>query len=189
LKRFNHAVSLTVRKRGEGMSFEKKIKKAKKGNKQAFQDLIQEEKNKLYRMAFLYVKNENDALDILQETIYKAFISIQNLKEPNYFSTWLSKILINTSLDFIKKRNRVIPFEEVEQPKNHHQQKMEEKLDLMEAIKKLDAQYKSAIILRYYKDLTIKQIAEILECPEGTVKTNIHRGLQKLKTELGEECV
>jgi RNA polymerase sigma-70 factor, ECF subfamily len=171
------------------MSLEKKIKKVKKGSKQAFQDLIQDEKNKLYRMAFIYVKNENDALDILQETIYKAFISIHSLKDPQYFSTWMMKILINNSLDFLKKRDRVIPFEKVEDQKNHQYQKMEEKMDLIEAIKKLDEQYKTVIILRYYRDMTIKQIAEILQCPEGTVKTNIHRGLQKLKITLGEECI
>ncbi|MBM7693721.1 DNA-directed RNA polymerase specialized sigma24 family protein [Peribacillus deserti] len=54
-------------------------------------------------MAFLFVNNEGDALDIVQDTIYKAFISIKQLKEPKYFSTWISRILINTTLDFIKK--------------------------------------------------------------------------------------
>jgi RNA polymerase sigma-70 factor (ECF subfamily) len=61
-----------------------KIKKAKKENDIAFQELIQEEKNKLYRIAFLYVKNEDDALDIVQETIYKAYISFKSLKEVTY---------------------------------------------------------------------------------------------------------
>lgn len=86
------------------MSVEKKIKQAKRGNEKAFQELIQDEKNKLFRMAYLYVKNEDDALDIVHDTIYKAFISIKKLKEPQYFSTWISRILINSALDFIKKK-------------------------------------------------------------------------------------
>ncbi|WP_121614207.1 sigma-70 family RNA polymerase sigma factor [Mesobacillus foraminis] len=166
-----------------------KINKAKKGNKKAFQELIQNEKNKLFRMAYLYVKNESDALDIVQDTIYKAFISIKQLKEPQYFSTWISKILINTTLDFIKKNNRLIPFSDVEVFGHDQSLRIEEKLDLVEAIGRLEVQYKTVIILRYYKDLSIKQIAEILDCPEGTVKTRLHRAINQLKSDLKEECI
>ncbi|MCI1590860.1 sigma-70 family RNA polymerase sigma factor [Heyndrickxia oleronia] len=170
------------------MSTRDQIKKAKKGDEKAFQQLIQEEKNKLFRIAYLYVKNENDALDIVQETVYKAFISIKQLKEPNYFSTWLTRILINCALDFIRKNKNIIPFAEVEDT-SEERQPIEEKLDLVEAIRKLENPYKTVIILRYYKDLTIKQIADLLNCPEGTVKTNIHRAISKLKLDLKEECI
>ncbi|MES1047646.1 sigma-70 family RNA polymerase sigma factor [Heyndrickxia oleronia] len=170
------------------MSTQDQIKKAKKGDEKAFQQLIQEEKNKLFRIAYLYVKNENDALDIVQETVYKAFISIKQLKEPNYFSTWLTRILINCALDFIRKNKNIIPFAEVEDT-SEERQPIEEKLDLVEAIRKLENPYKTVIILRYYKDLTIKQIADLLNCPEGTVKTNIHRAISKLKLDLKEECI
>lgn len=170
------------------LSTRDQIKKAKKGDEKAFQQLIQEEKNKLFRIAYLYVKNENDALDIVQETVYKAFISIKQLKEPNYFSTWLTRILINCALDFIRKNKNIIPFAEVEDT-SEERQPIEEKLDLVEAIRKLENPYKTVIILRYYKDLTIKQIADLLNCPEGTVKTNIHRAISKLKLDLKEECI
>jgi RNA polymerase sigma-70 factor, ECF subfamily len=171
------------------MSVEKKIKKAIRGNEKAFQELIQDEKNKLFRMAYLYVKKEDDALDIVQDTIYKAFISIKQLKEPNYFSTWLSRILINTALNFIKKNNRAIPFSDIDGFRNDHNLLIEEKLDLLEAIERLEVQYKTLIIFRYYKDLSIKQIAEILKCPEGTVKTQLHRAINQLKSDLKEECI
>ncbi|PEJ56175.1 RNA polymerase subunit sigma-70 [Bacillus sp. AFS002410] len=171
------------------MSFEKKVKKAKRGNEKAFQELIQDEKNKLFRMAFLYVKNDDDALDIMQDTIYKAFISIKQLKDPLYFSTWISRILINSALDFIKKNNRIIPFSDVDGFRNEQNFRIEEKLDLVEAIERLEVQYKTVIILRFYKDLSIKQIAEILKCPEGTVKTRLHRAINQLKSDLKEECI
>ncbi|PLR78338.1 RNA polymerase subunit sigma-70 [Bacillus sp. V3-13] len=171
------------------MRIEKKIYKAKKGNERAFEELIEGEKNKLFRMAFLYVKNEENALDIVQDTIYKAFISIKHLKEPHYFSTWITKILINTALDFIKKNNRMIPLSDVERFANSHKTNIVENLDLVEAIERLEEQYKTVIILRYYKDLSIKQIGEILECPEGTVKTRLHRAINKLKSDLKEESV
>ena len=86
----------------------KKVKKAKRGDEKAFQELIHHEKNKLYRMAYIYVKNENDALDIVQDAIYKAFICIKSLKNPQYFSTGFTRILINSALDFIKKNERII---------------------------------------------------------------------------------
>jgi len=171
------------------MSAEKKIKKARRGNEKAFQELIQDEKNKLFRMAYLYVKNEDDALDIVQDTIYKAYISIKQLKDPHFFSTWISRILINTALDFIKKNNRMIPFSDVNGFRGDSNLRIEEKLDLVEAIERLEVQYKTVIIFRYYKDLSIKQIAEILECPEGTVKTRLHRAINQLKSDLKEECI
>lgn len=171
------------------MSVEKKIKKAKRGNEKAFHELIQDEKNKLFRMAYLYVKNEDDALDIVQDTIYKAFISIKQLKEPHYFSTWISRILINTALDFIKKNNRMIPLSDVDGFRSDQNLRIEEKLDLVEAIERLEVQYKTVIIFRYYKDLSIKQIAEILKCPEGTVKTRLHRAINQLKSDLKEGCI
>ncbi|MGW9103390.1 sigma-70 family RNA polymerase sigma factor [Priestia megaterium] len=171
------------------MSIEKKVKKAKRGNEKAFQELIELEKNKLFRIAYLYVKNEADALDIVQDTVYKAFISIKRLKDPSYFSTWISRILINTCLDFIKKNSRVMPIDIVNKKSHHESLALEDKLDLVGAIERLEIQYKTVIIFRYYKDLSIKQIAEILECPEGTVKTRLHRAVHQLKLDLKEECL
>ncbi|WP_374055746.1 sigma-70 family RNA polymerase sigma factor [Rossellomorea sp. FM04394] len=168
---------------------EKKVKKAKRGDEKAFQELIHQEKNKLYRMAYMYVKNENDALDIVQEAIYKAFISIKSLKNPQYFSTWLSRILINSALDFIKKNERIILTNEVDVLPKEQNLKIEEKMDLAGAIERLDVPYKTVIILRYYQDLTIKQIAEMLHCPEGTIKTRLHRAINLLKSDLREGCI
>jgi RNA polymerase sigma-70 factor, ECF subfamily len=167
------------------MLFQDQVKKAKKGNTKAFQKLIETEKEKLYRMAYLYVKNESDAIDIVHETIYKAYISIKKLKEPDYFSTWLVRILINTALDFKKKNKRIIPVEELERygnDENTERLHIEERLDLVDAIAQLEEKYKPVIILRYYNDLPIKEIAKILNCPEGTVKTNLHRAIQELRT-------
>lgn len=73
----------------------KKVKLAKKGNAQAFQELIEQEKVKLYKMAYIYMKNEHDALEVFQETVYKTLVSIKSLKEEKYFSTWVTKILMD----------------------------------------------------------------------------------------------
>nr|WP_042350126.1 sigma-70 family RNA polymerase sigma factor [Bacillus massiliigorillae] len=168
----------------------KLVHRAKKGHNQAFQQLIDEEKVRLYKIARLYVKNEEDALEIFQETLYKAYISLKNLKEDRYFSTWITRILINTAYDFLKKQKRVIPLDSVIIEDQNLQYNMpEENSDLIKAIEELDVKYKTVLILRYYKDYSIKQIAEIVECPEGTVKTNIHRGLQLLRMKIEEGCI
>lgn len=167
------------------------VKKAQHGNDQAFLKLIHTEKDKLYKMAFLYVKNENDALDVVQEAIYKAYISIEQLKEPKYFSTWITRILINVALNFIQKSTKIISIEQevVERIESKAKFPLEDKMDLLLAIEQLEEKYKTVIILRYYKDLSVKQISELLDYPEGTVKTNLHRALKKLKLEFKEACV
>ncbi|WP_113928501.1 sigma-70 family RNA polymerase sigma factor [Bacillus sp. P14.5] len=168
----------------------KLINKAKKGDKNAFTQLIEAEKTKLYRTAFLYTKNKDDSLDIVQETIYKALISIKNLKEPTYFSSWLMRILINKSLDFIKKRKKVVSIDfEIDVSTPSREANIVDRLELFTAIDHLNERYKTLIILKYYQDKTLKQIAKILDLPEGTVKSNLHRAIQELRILLKEDCV
>jgi len=168
----------------------KKVQKAKKGSHKAFQELIEKEKNKLYKMAYIYMKNEDDALEVFQETIYKAFISIKNIKDERYFSTWITRILIHTAIDLLRKKQRVIPMErDALERKASSYLPIEYHHDLLKAITELEEKYKTVLILRFYKDYSVKQIAEILDCPEGTVKTNIHRGINQLREMLKEDAV
>ncbi|MDZ5471591.1 sigma-70 family RNA polymerase sigma factor [Bacillus sp. 31A1R] len=169
----------------------KQVRLARKGNHHAFQDILDEEKVKLYKMAYMYAKNEEDALEIFQETIYKALVSIKDLKEDKYFSTWITRILIHTAFDFIKKRNRIVPMnrEVIEDRLPHQYSDVEDRIDLLESLGELDEKYKTVLMLRFFKDYTVKEIASILDCPEGTVKTNIHRGIQLLRGKIKEDCV
>ncbi|WPK13499.1 sigma-70 family RNA polymerase sigma factor [Lysinibacillus louembei] len=161
------------------------LKKAQKGNGAAFLQLVQDEKVKLYKMAYIYMKNENDALDVVQETVTKAYASINSVKEQQYFSTWLMKILINTALEHLRKNSKIVLMheEQKEQGKTYNH---DERIDLLHAIGQLDEKYKTVILLKYYQDLSTKEIAELLDYPEGTVKTNVHRGLQQLKKSLNK---
>lgn len=191
MKRFTTPICLTGRKRRcWNLSDSEKVLHAKKGNHKAFQELMEEEKVRLYKIAFIYLKNEEDALEVFQETVYKAFISIKNLKEDRYFSTWLTRILINTAFDHLKRKKRIIPMDrEVLERKTDPYVTDNNNSYLLDAIMELDEKYKTVLILRYYQDYTVKQIAEFLDCPEGTVKTNIHRGVNQLREKLKEECV
>lgn len=168
---------------------EDKVRLAICGDEEAFTYLISSKKEQLYRTAFAYVKNKEDALDIIQETVYKAYVSIDKLREPKYFNTWITKILINTSITFMKKNNKIIYLEDELNYFIDVENNQDEKLDLLNAIDKLEEKIKRVIILKYLNDLTISDVAKILEIPEGTAKTYLNKGLSKLKIYLGEELV
>ena len=85
------------------MDIAKLVDMAKKGNDEAFEQLISSVRAKLYRTAYSYVRNEQDALDIYQETIYKAYISLKELKKPESFQSWITRILVSKCIDFIRK--------------------------------------------------------------------------------------
>ena len=82
---------------------QKTVKRAMRGNVEAYGVLIREQKEYLYRTAYLYSGNEEDALEIVQETVLRAFRSIRNLKDPAVFRTWITRILINVSKDYYKR--------------------------------------------------------------------------------------
>lgn len=181
-------VYLTDSKEG-GTIVEEKLKlivRAKRGDAIAFQQLIHLEKEKLYKMAYVYMRNEDEALEVFQETVYLAFKSITKLKNDRYFSTWIIRILINTSISTLRKKKRFVLINE-EMWDNMPGKEMAEtdvQIDLMNALNEMDEKYKTVLLLRYYQDYTIQQIAVILGCPEGTVKTNIRRGITVLKEKM-----
>ena len=163
------------------------INQAKKGSDEAFEDLINIYKEYLYKMAFIYTKNEHDALDIYQETVYKAYLNIDKLKDLSCFKTWITRILINN----VNMKNRYInKFKDVEL-KDYigeiEYSDIEQKIDLYDAIDILEEKYKTPIILQYFQDLTISQISKILDCNENTIKSYIRRGKKKLYDLLKEE--
>lgn len=162
----------------------KLIKKAKANDIEAFEELLTLYANQLYRTAFLYVGNREDALDIVQETSFKAYMAIKTLKKNKYFSTWITKILINNAYELLKKRKREIPFENIEPYLKQQEGFNIEQIDLLRAVHDLRDTYRDAIILFYFRDLSIKEVAVIMDIPENTVKTYLHRGKEQLKIKL-----
>jgi RNA polymerase sigma-70 factor, ECF subfamily len=160
-------------------------KKAISGDEDSFTLLIQERRERLYRMAFSYVKNKDDALEIVQETVYRAFISVHKLKQPQYFNTWLTKIAINCALDYIRKSKKVV-YMDKEPEGVYVQEAKEDAMDLHVALDRLDEKSRTVLMLRYFEDLPIKDIADVLDTPVSSVKSIIYRGLEKLKINMGE---
>lgn len=162
------------------------LQRAQRGDSEAFLQLLAPNKDKLYRMALLYMKNETDALDVVQETICRAFTNIGTVREERYFSTWLVRILLNTATEFLRRTSKIINFDNRIEPTTPIEP-IAERLDLLNAVSALPDAYKTVILLRYYEDLTVPQIAAMLQQPEGTVKTHLHRGMAILKKQFKED--
>lgn len=161
------------------------LKLSKQGDSNAFYSLICEHKLQMYKIAYSYFKNEQDALEAIQETVYRAYNNLHKLKQQPYFKTWLLRILINYCIDEskrIKKSTLLIDTADIAQKVD-----INDKLELNEAISKLNSKYKSIIILKYFEDLTINDIAFIMEKSVGTIKTWLNKALNELRIILREE--
>lgn len=161
------------------------VKRAKKGDDTAFYDLMQQHKVQLYRMALSYLKNENDAVEAVQEVTYRAYRSIKKLKQPAYFSTWLIRILLNYCHDEVKQRKRFVITDELSHYIGHTNESYS--FEMLDVLNRMDERYREVIVLKYFHDLKIKEISEVLQRPEGTVKTWLHKGLQLMREQLTEK--
>lgn len=146
--------------------------------------MIDTNKEDFYKLAYSYVKNEYDALDIVGEATYKGLQSLHKLKERRFMKTWFYRIIINESIAFTRKNKRLIYDSKLIELHTDGGISNEEVLDLHNAIDELPSKYKTVILLKYMKGLPIKEIAEILDTNENTVKTRLKRGVDKLKVKL-----
>lgn len=144
-------------------------------------EYIKANQNTFYRLAYSYVKHQDTALDIVQESIYKALTSVSSLKNPEYIKTWLYRIIVNTSISYIRKNKRIIVTDEVPEVIQDEDVHFADKLNLYAALDRLDGKHKTVIVLRYFEDLKIEEIAKITECNVNTVKTRLYAGIRKLK--------
>ncbi|WP_078433714.1 sigma-70 family RNA polymerase sigma factor [Metabacillus halosaccharovorans] len=162
------------------------VKKAQKGDDKAFLELYQNFEEEIYRTAYIYVKNKDDALDVVQDVAYQSFKKINSLKNPEYFKTWLIRITINCSINVIRRNKKVIPLNPNYETLLGKEEESLPLLSLQELMGILQEDEKSVILLRFYHDRTIKEISDILDIPLGTAKTILYRALNKLRKNLKE---
>lgn len=155
------------------------VSKCKEGDRKAFSTLIKRYEKDLYRVAIAMTKNNDDALDCIQEAILQAFKNISSLLHEEYFKTWLIKILINKCNEMLYKKKRIILFSEYQSEDSYSYNT--EAIEVNDAVNKLEESLKLLVILYYFEDMSIKDIAESLNIPEGTVKSRLARAREKLK--------
>lgn len=155
---------------------------------EAFYERVLLSKKTLYGIAYSYLHNEADALEMLQEATYRAWSKRTSLKEESRFEGWLIRILINCCNDELKRRKRTFPSATGELPeRGTSEMTSDRKLDMQRAMEKVKPKYRQVLVLKYFRDMTITEIGHLLEKPEGTVKTWLNKGLKQLRTSLGEK--
>ncbi|WP_375102683.1 sigma-70 family RNA polymerase sigma factor [Paenibacillus sp. RS8] len=146
-----------------------------------FYELVAEQKRKLYSIAYSYLRNEADSLEVLQEATCRAWIKRKSLKDSERFAPWLTRILINCCNDELKRRKRNTVTEVDRSDIGIMEMKSDRRLDMEHALERVKPKYRQVLVLKYYKDMTLAEIAEVLDKPEGTVKTWLSKGLKQLR--------
>lgn len=179
------------------------IKRSIEGDQEAFEELIFKYQHKVYSLAYRYMGNEEDASDMAQEAVLRAYRSLRSFKGDSSFSTWLYRITTNVCLDELRRRKRSVHIISLDEPLAtadgeemereitdtspavdvvYEQKELARQLEALIATLKPD--HKTVIILRDIMDLTYEEIAEVLQCSVGTVKSRISRAREILRKKL-----
>lgn len=161
------------------------VEKAQKGDKKAFETIIMEIIDSLYRVAYGILENEEDASDAISNATLKAYEKIETLRQLEFFKTWITRILINECNAIIKQKQKVIYIDNyTENPNDTYTSNNETIIDVKQAMNKLEKELKQIVILYYFDDLSVEEISNMLEIPKGTVKSRLSRARQVLAKEL-----
>lgn len=153
------------------------VKEAQNHDKDAFTELMQRHMKDMYRTAIAILMNEEDAADALQETILACWEKLYTLKRPEFFKTWMIRILINHCYNIIRGNAAYETMESYEEPAKYD----EYNLELKEAYHSVDERYRLPVELYYSQGFKMREIADMLSLPLNTVKTRIARGRMQLK--------
>ena len=169
------------------------------GDETALAPLVEKYKRMVYRLAMQITKNHADADDVMQETFIKVYRSIRTFRKDAAFETWLYRIAVNEALNFVKcrERQRVATLEtaseseyetvtryqaQVANDPHVHAEKAELRHHVTKAVNSLSLEHRTVVILHEFEGLTHAEIASILNCSEGTVRSRLHYARKKLRT-------
>ncbi|MTI94567.1 MAG: RNA polymerase sigma factor [Firmicutes bacterium] len=161
------------------------VAKAKQGDKEALLDLIMAREREFFGLSYLYMRNEQDAADVMQDMIVILLTKIHTLKKDSAFYSWAKQILVRCCLSRLRQGQRDAGEEPPES--SVYDPDSAERMDLLNAVHALPEHQRDVVLLFYYNDRSFEEISEILDCPVGTVKSRLHQGLKKLKGRLGDE--
>ena len=159
------------------------IKKAMAHDTEPFTELMELYMKDMYRVALAILMNDEDVADAIQDTILTCWEKIHTLREPAFFKTWFTRILINKCYDILRKTPAHLPLEE--SAYNQPAPEKTDNLELKEALATLNEKYRIVMILFYSEGYHIDEIAALLKLPKSTVKTRLQRGREKLAAYYG----
>jgi len=161
-------------------------KRAGSWTDETFLAALYAEEHYIYRMSFLYLKQEQEALENVQEVAFRAWKYRKSLKEITYFKTWLTRITINAALDQLKKHQTLVwttdGMTDLSEPHTvSFEQVVVNQLYLADLLERLDVKERALLTLRYQADYSLQEIADLLDIPVSTVKSTLYRAIQKLQ--------
>jgi RNA polymerase sigma factor (sigma-70 family) len=160
------------------------------GNSELYGDIVMRYQALLYRTAFYYTQNAEEASDITQEVFIKAYNNLGGFRRGASFSTWLYRIAVNHCLDWCRKKrihNENLCPDDLQDESDSPEElflQQETALEVQQVVKSLPVIYSTILILYYFEDLSPQQIAEILDISKRTVETRLFRGRKLLKAKL-----
>lgn len=160
------------------------VKRAKRGDAEAFIELIETNKQSMYKVARGFLHEDEDVADAMSETVLTCYEKIRSLRQDAYFKTWMIRILINHCKDILRKQKRNIPVWSI--PEAEGQAMSDGEQEFRELIEPLREQDRSIFTLYYVYGMKVKEIAEFMEMKENTVATRLKRGRETLRDEMTE---
>lgn len=158
-------------------------------DKEQFTTKVLEAEQSLYRVAKSILKNDDDCADAMQNAVLSAYSALASLKKEEYFQTWLTRILVNECYTLIRKRKPYVPYEEYMAAEEGHGDIFESggQLAFSEVfleIQKLEEKYRVPFVLHYVEGYSIKEIAKMLRCSQGSIRTRLYRSRNLLQERL-----
>lgn len=158
--------------------------------REAFAGLIQTELDRAYRLAGLLLGRDGDAEDVTHDAVLRAWAAAGSLRDPDRFQPWFDRIVVNACRDRLRRNRRIrfVPLDAASDLGGSDDPfvRLIDADAMLAAISRLDFDLKAVVILRFWADLTVDQIAARVQAPPGTVKSRLHRGLAQLRTAVDE---
>ena len=145
------------------------------------EDVLTENYGQFYRLAYGYVRNEEDALDIVQESAYKDIKEAEKLKNPAFAKTWIYRIVINTAISQLRKKRETVSLDEAAEIAVNASYG---NADLQKALSGLTDEQKTLIRLRFFEDMKLEEIAMVMDENPNTIKSRLYRTLKELQVKM-----
>lgn len=163
------------------LSIEKLVRLAQSGSKDAFIQLMEMQKTSMMRAAMAILHDGEDTADAVAETVAEAFSQLCSLRQPKYFKTWLTRVLISNCYDILRQRARTVPMAELPESPGPCAQPDDGVLDIRESLSALAENDRLVLTLYYVDGFKVREIAKMLGVKEGAVKSRLLRSRQRLK--------
>lgn len=165
------------------------VQRARRGDKDAFVALMQTIEKSVYHLVIAMVENRHDAEDVWQETVIKAWLNLRSLRSADGLRAWVCRIALNEARNLLRRRARQpMPVEELPEAGLSYGQNVEECLVVHGYLQSLPPEQRSTLVMRFWLDMTLPEIAQAMGVPLSTAKSRLYLGMERMKSIVGKEA-